>query len=224
MWCWAIHVGTDCANGFSSLDGILAALGDIDVVDRDMQQRIVPHINFTCDGAITKWIVAGRWDDGGMHDWYPDLQIWRSSGTNMFTKMGNTTLRVEGGSRSISYYEYSLTTPLSFQVGDVLGIFQPDGGKSRLRLYFESGVGPRNYYETLTSNDVVEPPSDMFTLGTVLQNDLPLVAVEISKLPHHCIVHGNLLHALFTWDINCTLPTCLIVLTIIMLYTPPDSH
>ena len=44
-----------------------------------------------------------------------------------------------------------------------------------------SGVGPRNYYETLTSNNIVEPPSDMFTLGAEYENDLPLVAVEISK-------------------------------------------
>jgi len=156
--------------------------------NRDRQQRIIPHINFTCDGAITKWIVAGRWDDGGMHDWYPDLQIWRSAGTNMFTKVGNTTLRVEGGSDSVSYYEYNVTTPLNFQAGDVLGIFQPDRGRNRLRMYFLS-VGPQNYYERL-DNDIVEPPSDMFALGTVFQNDLPLVAVEISK----CIVLDIALH------------------------------
>ena len=61
----------------------------------------------------------------------------------MFTKVGNTTLRVE------SYYEYSPATPLSFQVGDVLGIFQPDSGRNRLRVYFQYDVGPQNYYETL---------------------------------------------------------------------------
>ena len=188
VWCWAIHAGTsngssDCTNGFASLDGIVTALeGRI----RDRQQRIIPHINFTCDGAITKWIVLGRWNDGGSHDWYPDLQIWRSTGASMFTKVGNTTLRVEGGSDIVTYYEYSPATPLDFQAGDVLGIFQPDNGKNRLRVYFQSGVGPRNFYETLDNNDVVEPPSDMFTLGTVLQNDLPLVAVEISKCARCC--------------------------------------
>ena len=169
---------SDCTNGFASLDGIVAALSG--VVNRDKQQRVVPHINFTCNGVLTKWIVAGRWDDGRNHDSFPDLQIWRSSGTNMFTKVGSTTLRVEDGSDSISYYEYNLTTPLNFKVGDVLGIFLPDMGGNRLRVYFQSGVGPQNYYETL-AKDTVEPPSDMFTLGTVLQNDLPLVAVEISK-------------------------------------------
>jgi len=125
-----------------------------------------------------------------MHDWYPDLQIWRSTGTNMFTKVGNTTLRVEDGSDSVTYYEYNLTTPLNFQAGDGLGIFQPDMGKNRLRMYFLSGVGPQNYYETLDNNDIVEPPTDMFALGTVFQNDLPLITVEICKLDYHlCLVH-----------------------------------
>ena len=52
---------------------------------------------------------------------------------------------------------------------------------NRLRLYFQSGAGPQNYYETLESNDIVEPPSDVFTLGTVFQNDLPLISVETSE-------------------------------------------
>ena len=78
-----------------------------------------------------------------MHDWYPDLQVWRRTGTNTFNKVGNTTLRVETGNRDMTYYEYSLLTPLSFQTGDVLGIFQPDMGRNRLRLYFQSGAGQR---------------------------------------------------------------------------------
>ena len=89
----------------------------------------------------------------------------------------------------MSYYEYSLTTHLNFQAGDMLGIFQPDMGRNRLRVYFLSGVGPRNYYETLASNDIVEPPSDMFTLGEEYENDLPLVAVEISKFMFYSCIH-----------------------------------
>ena len=170
----------NCTSRFVTREAVEAAAANT-LVNRDEQQRIIPHINFTCDGSITKWIVDGKWDDGGMHDWYPDLQIWRNTGANMFTKVGNTTLRVEGGSDIMTYYEYSLTTPLSFQTGDVFGVFLPDGGRNRLRVYFQSGVGPQNYYETLANNDVVEPPSDMFTLGTVLQNDLPLITVEICE-------------------------------------------
>ena len=112
-----IHAGSsngrsDCTNGFNNVNDLLVALG---LENRDRQRHIIPDINFTCDHAITKWIVAGRWNDGGMRDWYPDLQIWRSTGTNMFTKVGNTTLRVEGGSDTVTYYEYSLTTPLNWR-------------------------------------------------------------------------------------------------------------
>jgi len=172
--------GLNCTSRFATREAVEAAAANT-LVNRDKQQRIIPNINFTCDGAITKWIVDGRWNDGGMRDWYPDLQIWRSNGNNMFTKVGNTTLRVEGGSDTVTYYKYNLTTPLNFQAGDVLGIFQPDMGNNRLRMYFQSGVGPRNYYETLDNNDIVEPPTDMFTLGTVFQNDLPLITVEICE-------------------------------------------
>ena len=177
----------NCTGGFVTREAVEAAAAR-SLVNRDEQQRIIPHINFTCDGAITKWIVDGRWDSGGMHDWYPDLQIWRRNATNTFTKVGNTTLRIETGRSNLTYYEYSPPTPLSFQAGDVLGIFQPDGGRNRLRLYFQSGVGPQNYYKTLDNNDIVEPPSDMFTLGTIFQNDLPLISVETSELLWlHCI-------------------------------------
>ena len=101
--------------------------------------------------------------------------------SNTFTKVGNTTLWVETGNCDMTYYEYSPPTPLSFQTGDVLGIFQPDNGRNRLRLYFQSGDGPQNYYETLDSNNIVEPLSDMFVLGTMSQNDLPLISVETSE-------------------------------------------
>jgi len=181
--------GLNCTSRFATREAVEAAAANT-LVNRDRQQRIIPFINFTCDGTITKWIVDGGWNDGGMHDWYPDLQIWRRTGTNMFTKVGNTTLRVEDGSDSVTYYEYNLTTPLNFQAGDGLGIFQPDMGKNRLRMYFLSGVGPQNYYETLDNNDIVEPPTDMLTLGTVFQNDLPLITVEICKLDCHLfLVH-----------------------------------
>ena len=134
---------SECTSGFATLDAIMIALRRITITNRDRQQHIIPHINFTCDGTITKWIVLGVWNSSGMHDWYPDLQVWRRTGTNTFNKVGNTTLRVETGNRDMTYYEYSLLTPLSFQTGDVLGIFQPDMGRNRLRLYFQSGAGQR---------------------------------------------------------------------------------
>ena len=54
-------------------------------------QRIIPSLNFTCDGAISKWIIRAEWNGGGTA--FPDLQLWRSSSENgVYTKVGNTTL------------------------------------------------------------------------------------------------------------------------------------
>jgi len=78
----------------------------------------------------------------------------------------------------------------------VLGIFQSGRGRNRLRVYFLSGVGPRNYYETLASNDIDEPPSDMFTLDTEFQNDFPVVAVEICKCT--CTVYNSTMECIST--------------------------
>ena len=66
--------GLNCTCRFATREAVEAAAADT-LVNRDKQQRIIPNINFTCDGAITKWIVDGGWNDGGMRDWYPDLQI-----------------------------------------------------------------------------------------------------------------------------------------------------
>ena len=33
----------------------------------------------------------------------------------------------------------------------------------------------------LDNNNIVEPPSDMFALGTMFQNGLPLISVETSE-------------------------------------------
>ena len=151
--------------------------------DRDQQQRIIPHINFTCDGSITKWIVGAKWDASGQRVHFPDLQVWRSTGENVYTRVGSTTLNFASESAT-GIYEFTPSEPVEFHNGDILGIFQPSNSNSRLRLFYEENNGPTNYYEETHNNDV-DPPSDTFTITegmTSTQNDLPLITVEISKL------------------------------------------
>ena len=73
--------------------------------------------------------------------------------------------------------------PLEFQAGDILGIFQPHRGNSRISVNFERDNGPPNYYITIGS-EVVEPPLEEFAIAdseTRIESDTPLIAVEISK-------------------------------------------
>ena len=147
-------------------------------------QRIIPSLNFTCDGAISKWIIRAEWNGGGTA--FPDLQLWRSSSENgVYTKVGNTTLSATSPNSS-SLYELAVRPSLPFQRGDVLGIFQPHGQLSRLRIYYRTGSGnPLNFvFRPPAASSVTEPPLEGFTTmgsGITLQTVLPLVTVEICK-------------------------------------------
>ena len=175
-----------CTNGFVSLD-TLRELGKVtggNRKNRDQQQRIIPSISFTCSGSITKWIVAAKWENGGGHTYFPELQIWRP-GTILHRKVGASTLSAASENGS-NVYEYVPSSPLPFQEGDFLGIFQPDKDTSRLRAYYVDKIGPPNYYYDPDSlnQDVNTPPTGLFLVTSSTQNqaDQPLVAVEISKL------------------------------------------
>ena len=152
--------------------------------NRDQQQRIIPSINFTCSGSITKWIVAAKWENGGEHIYFPELQIWRA-GTIAYRKVGAITISAASEDGS-NVYEYVPSSPLPFQEGDFLGIFQPDKDTSKLRAYYIDKIGPPNYYYDPDSlnRDVNTPPLGVFFVSssTPNQDDQPLVAVEISKL------------------------------------------
>jgi len=149
---------------------------------RDRAQRIIPSLNFTCDGAISKWIIRARWNGGGTA--FPDLQLWRSSsGNGVYTKVGNTTLSATAENSS-SLYEMAVRPSLPFRRGDTLGIFQTSGQRSRLRiLYINASGNPLNF--VFRPNDsVTEAPLEIITTmssGLRRQTVLPFVTVEICK-------------------------------------------
>ena len=145
-------------------------------------QQVTPDIRFTCDGMVTKWIVGADWNSGGNS--YPELQIWRSSGNDMYQKINGTCIVVDTENDD-SLYEYDDFAPIPVQAGDVLGVFVPQNGDSKLRLQAESEHGPTNYYIRTADSDTVSPYDSID-----LQQDTPqvsssvyhlLVTVEIGK-------------------------------------------
>ena len=150
--------------------------------NRDQQQRIIPSIAFRCNGSITKWIVAARWRNGEERTNFPELQIWRATAiTGQYRKISASTLTATAENAN-RVYEHTPSSPLAFQEGDILGIFQPSRAASRLRVYYIDNVGPINDYFALRFN-VNTPPIGFFQISrfTSTQNDQPLVAVELSK-------------------------------------------
>ena len=183
-----LRVGTSnnsrsqCTNGFISMDSLLTPPDNLGF--RGRAQRIIPSLNFSCDGAINKWIVRAQWNGGGTV--FPDLQLWRSSsGNGVYTKVGNTTLSAAAQNTS-SLYELAVKPSLPFQRGDILGIFEAAGSSSRLRIRYRTGRGnPWNFvFRPPAASSVTEPPLETFTTtssGLRQQTVLPLVTVEISK-------------------------------------------
>ena len=148
----------------------------------DQRQQITPDMRFTCDGMITKWIIGADWGSGPMETLYPELQLWRSNGSNVYQKIN--TILIRNSTRSPNrIYEYN-TPPIPFQAGDILGVFIPKDGDSRIKLIAESGSSPTNYYITQTQGVMVSSYSSINILNTPLvtsANYRPLVTVEIGK-------------------------------------------
>jgi len=172
------NASSQCTSGFISMDS-LSTLSVRSLQRMSRAQRIIPSLNFSCDGAINKWIVRAQWNGGGTA--FPDLQLWRSSsGNGVYTKVGNTTLSAAARNSS-SVYELEVKPSLPFQRGDILGIFEARGSRSRLRIYYRTGSGnPRNFVFRV-DNSVTEPPLESFSTISSTQTALPLVTVEICK-------------------------------------------
>ncbi len=156
--------------------GVQQMEGGRPIQEEEREQRLIPDINFTCHGFITKWILAAMWAD---EDVYPELQTWNSTDGITYTKQGATTFSLEGGSAVMTYYEYSPNSPHEFNDGDVLGMFIPD--KSRYKLFFErTDSGPENYVE-----DMADSAGSDFTTnsgGIQITSAVPLIAVEVCEL------------------------------------------
>ena len=99
-------------------------------------------------------MFGADWGGGNL---FPELQIWRPTGDDgVYTKVGYTTINT---AREISeFYEYSLSFPLEFQAGDVLGYYQPNFDGSQLRLLLEDDGRDTQliYFNTMPTSPATE--------------------------------------------------------------------
>ena len=139
----------ECTSGFMSvdrMDDILDNEGDL-FPGFPNNQAIFPEVNFTCSGSIQSWVFGAQWEGNTVS--YTELQIWRpGSEDGVYSKVGNTTIMTEEPRTEHSLYQYSLSSPLTFQAGDVLGFYQPEPSRSQLTLIGEGEARGRQlgYY------------------------------------------------------------------------------
>ena len=158
----------------------LDSVGEV-VTTRDRRQQITPDMKFICDGIITKWIIGARWSGGGAL--YPELQLWRKIGDDTYQKINGTSITIETQSDS-EVYEYDNFPPIPFQAGDILGVFIPPVGQSKMKLRSESRSDPTNYIISTGQRDM-SPYETINLQNTTPQVDSsvyhPMVTVEISE-------------------------------------------
>ena len=171
---------SECTDGFASLFHIDSVEAGTKVETKNKRQVLIPGINFTCNGTLTKctWIFAAEWK--GNTNGYTELQIWRKTSTtdNVYTIVGATTIMVTESSSGL--YEYPVDPPLAFLEGDVLGYFQPDDGRSQIVVYVEnSDAVTVNTHRNYVGNDV-DSPTEPFDIEPDTRNETryPMIAVE----------------------------------------------
>ena len=155
------------------------------LVNRYTRQQITPDISFTCDGVITKWIIGGFWVHYSALIPGPELQLWRKTTSDTYIKINGTFVTSSVNSDNGIFYDSSFS-PIPFQAGDILGIFVPRSGSTRLRLRFELSRGPLNYYTVISPSTASTSPHTEFQLSDLTTSQVyrPLVSVEICELTH----------------------------------------
>ena len=148
--------------------------------DRDRELRIFPDINFTCNGNLTKWIFGGEIENNVG----AELQIWRSQNQtlmpNSYTFVGSCVLP-HWSPKSKGVYNCTPESPLEFEKGDVLGVYQRHGMK-RVEVFYQETTGPPNYRYPYDLN--TDPPLSLPVISATRITeyvDYPLVTVEIGK-------------------------------------------
>ena len=117
--------------------------------------RLIPEMNFTCDGSIVGYKVAGL--IGRNHE----IQVWRetSPDSQHYDKVDGKQIDdslCTGGLNSDEVFQCNLTTRISVRSGDILGLKLPR--HSRL-LFATATKAPTNYVFTGSVSALAEPDS-----------------------------------------------------------------
>ena len=182
MFIFISHEGEETiVCGFIGLNTLRRkAVLQYDSVERFKWQSVLPSVNFSCNGNISKWTFVARSQTGTKYDKYPLFQLWRPSETGRYERVYESSS--DGGrftaseESEITIGEYVPHDPVPFHSGDVLGVYQPvDSRLSLVHVNVPPGFGHDNYYIRWTEMSLEE------VQGVRFGNDIPLVAVNTSE-------------------------------------------
>ena len=101
------------------------------------EMRVMHMQKFSCSGSITSLLLGVKVVAASDHrSLYPELQVF-SIGQNLFRLKSSSEIRLSAGQFSSNgAFQYNLTTPIPFQSGDALGVYQPPEADSVVQLFY----------------------------------------------------------------------------------------
>ena len=99
------------------------------------RQAFIPEINFTCSGSVQTLMFGTNLRTGDSYTQYPEFQIWRplEEEDNTYQLVGQISVE-EQQQVSGQMYQLQGESLLQFEVGDILGFYQPPNADSRSQL------------------------------------------------------------------------------------------
>lgn len=172
---------SECTSGFSTAFHIDVVEGQADLKRHEGRQVLIPDMNFSCTGRLTKWIFPAEWE--GNSRAYTELQIWRKVNVNgsVYEKVAATIIRVINESRN-KIYEYSVVPPLELLDGDIVGYFQPRRRDTQLDIYLESSDKIQTFRDN--TGDALVSSTTTFDLDSphIIGNHYPLIGAETGMI------------------------------------------
>lgn len=124
--------------------------------------RLIPDWRFTCSGNITSVLLGADMPDYHLLRYaYPRIQVWRYQGSDVYNRVDERSIQIPYGQFSTNgVLQYNLSDPLAFQNGDVLGLYHPSQGLSRVRVFYKNdNSAPDNYRDRF--GILSSPPSSI---------------------------------------------------------------
>ena len=190
-----MYLSTGQESSVSPIDGLDSLRKKAVLIYSDRESlselRVLPSMNFSCSGTISSWtfVVRIQKRNGGGRNQYPRFQLWRPNGTDTYEKVYEyySSRFMTADSSGLTIAEYMQRPPISFQAGDVLGVYQPGNDRnSRLSVIHVSvptGFGHVNF---VRKTDVAV--FDTTASEVSASNNFPLVAVNASKNQMFCCI------------------------------------
>ena len=156
--------------------------GYSDDIFRRRYSVLFPSLNFTCRVNISKWTVAAQYRDYSFPgDVYTELHLWRKLGnlsSTLYEKVNNTVTMMSVLSRSSrrkdDIYEFTPTTTVVAEPGDIVGLFIPPL-RYPFRPLYERNSDILFYWSRETQDEYFDILDSERVYGS------PLIAIEACK-------------------------------------------